>query len=77
LMRLCVRDGAPAITVFSLLRKFMRDCVKRGYNGYIMHIDPTEEKMRKMIPICRRAGGVQLHTPQVLLAGKTATAGQF
>ena len=77
LMRLCVRDGAPESTAFRLLRRVMRDCSQRGYKGYLFHIDPTIETMRRLIPMCKRAGGVQLHMPQVLLAGKTAAAGQF
>jgi hypothetical protein len=78
MMRLCIRPGAPRATAVRLLRTCMRDCEKRGFKGYWMHVDPTgEEVNRKMIPIVRRAGGVQLHVPQVLLAGSISAAARF
>jgi hypothetical protein len=76
-LRLCTRAGAPGSTAFLLLRHFMRDCAARGIKGYILHIDPTLETMRRLIPLCKRAGGVQLNMPQIMLAGKTAPAAQF
>lgn len=77
LMRLCIRDGAASATAFLLLRAFMRETTKRGFKGYVMHIDPTGAVDRKMIPLVKRAGGVQLTLPQTMLVGSTGVAARF
>jgi len=77
LMRLCIRDGAEKTTAFLMLRTFMRETAKRGFKGYWMHIDPTGEVDRKMIPLVKRAKGFQLMIPQVLLTGSIEAAARF
>lgn len=76
IMRLCIRDGAPTSTGVSLFRAFMRDALQRGFKGFLAHIDPTKEPAR-FISMCRRAGGRQLSTPQVLLTGWIEKAARF
>ena len=77
IMRLCVREGAPLFTAAMLLRGFMRDTEKRGFKGYWMHVDPTKELDRRMIPLVKRARGFQLPIPQVMLVGSIETAARF
>lgn len=78
LMVLRVRERAPASTLFLMLRKCMRDCLARGFTGFCLHIDPTgDEAMRKIIPLCKRAGGVQMLQPHVFLVGSVERAARF
>jgi hypothetical protein len=77
LMRICVHQGAPPETAFRLLRACMRDCWHRGFRGFFMHIDPTGTVDRKMIPLVKRAKGVQMLIPQVMLVGSIEAAARF
>jgi len=78
LMIFRVRDGAPRTTAFRLLRGCMRESLKRGFNGFFLHVDPTDtEVQRKLIPLVRRAKGIQMLIPQVMLVGSTAQAARF
>jgi hypothetical protein len=77
IMRLCIREGAPPATAFLLLRGFLRDTAQRGFKGFLMHITPSVERERRMIPMCKRAGGFQLLMPQVALVGSIEKAARF
>lgn len=80
LMVIRVHPKAPNMTLLLLLRQCMRDCVKRGFKGFCLHIAPTAEdgeNMRKMIPLVRRSGGVQVLQPHVFLVGSTEKAARL
>jgi len=72
--RVRVEETAPPITALLLFKNCLRDCKQMGFLGYWAHIDPTRESERAMIPICRRAKGLQLVLPQVPLAGSIDAA---
>jgi hypothetical protein len=77
-MRLCIKPGASKMTALLLLRGMLKDCTKRGYRGFFMHVDPTgEEVNRQLIPLCKRAGGFQINRPQVMLTGSVQRAARF
>jgi hypothetical protein len=68
-MRLCVKQGAGRITAMALIRGCMRDCEKRGFKGYFFHVSGMSQVERSLIPIVRKAGGVQITQPQMMLVG--------
>lgn len=69
MMRLCTKEDANSAIAVVLLRACMKDCNKRGFRGYFFHVDTSKGSERAMISICRKAGGVQLTVPQILLVG--------
>jgi hypothetical protein len=75
--RLRIEDGAPRATALLLFRKMMRDAKERGLLGYFTHIDPSRESERAMIPICRKAKGLQINLMQIPLAGSVEEAARF
>lgn len=77
LARLRTEKSAPAMAVPLLFRKFVKDCVERGFKGYFTFIDPAFDAERRFIPICHRAGGVQIMALQVGLVGKLEDAARF
>jgi hypothetical protein len=78
LMRICIHEGAPPVTAFRLLRACMRDSAQRGFRGFFMHVDPTgTEAQRKLIPLVKRAKGVQMMIPQIMLVGSLEAAARF
>lgn len=77
LVRLRVIKGAPVTTTHLLFRHCMRDAKAMGFVGYFSYIDPKRESEAAMIPICTRAGGVQITDVQVPLVGSTELAGRF
>jgi hypothetical protein len=76
-VRLCAEKDAPPMTVPLLFRKCVRDCHARGFKGYFTYVDPTREAERKFIPICRKAGGLQIASVQVGLVGNLEQAARF
>lgn len=77
MMRLCFKEGSDKAMIPRLLRACMKDCRDRGFRGFFFHADPTKEMDRKLIPLVKRTGGVQLTVPQVLLAGSIERAAKF
>ena len=78
LMRVCVHEQAPPETTFRLLRACMRDSLARGFKGFFLHVDPTgTEAQRKLIPLVKRANGVQMMIPQIMLVGSLEKAARF
>ena len=77
MMRLCVKEGAPAITAFRLLRACMRDTKARGFKGFFMHIDPTSEKDIKVWPACKKSGALALPLPQQMIVGSIEKAARY
>ncbi len=77
LARLRLMKNAPLSTVTTMFRKCIRDCLDRGFKGYFTFIDPSREIERKMIPICMKAGGVQVQELQVGLVGSLGEAARF
>jgi hypothetical protein len=77
ILRLCIRAGAPSGTAPILLRGFMRDALKRGFRGYILHVDPTQGIGGRLIPIVKKAKGIQMMIPQVMLVGAVETAAKL
>jgi hypothetical protein len=67
LMRLCVKKGSSPMVVRALIEKTRQDCSARGFKGYFFHLDPTVDQ--KLLRACRKYGGLQLQTPQVILVG--------
>jgi|SRR5215469_15200874 len=76
-VRMRVPDESPSITAALLFRTAIRDLEKLGFKGYFTHVDPTRPAERAMIPICRKAGGLQVVTPQVPLVGSIEKAARF
>ena len=74
IVRLRAEKDAPPMTVTLLLRKCVKDCKERGFKGYFTYVDPSIETERKFIPICRKAGGLQVAPVQVALVGKLEDA---
>jgi len=77
MMRLCVKEGSPAITAFRLLRACMRDTKARGFKGFFMHIDPTSEKDIKVWPACKKSGALALPLPQQMIVGSIERAARY
>lgn len=77
LMRICIHDGAKPTTAFLLLRTCMRDAVKRGFKGFFMHINPTEKIGTRMMKLVKRAKGIAMPAPNMMLVGSTETAARF
>ncbi len=63
--RLCLKEVQNKMVAVALLRALFRDTKARGYLGYLFHINPMREVEREMIPLCKRAGGVQVTMPQL------------
>ncbi len=76
-VRLRTEKDAPEMTVHLLFRKCIKDCRERGFAGYFTFIDPAREAERKLIPICHKAGGLQIESVQVGLVGSLAEAARF
>ncbi|SRR5713226_6799215 len=77
LARLRVDKSAPISTVTFLFRKCIKDCLDRGFKGYFTFIDPSREIERRMLPICVKAGGLQIQAVQVGLVGSLEQAAMF
>jgi hypothetical protein len=77
IVRVCVERDAPSKTVHLLFRHFVQDCEKKGLRGYFTFIDPSLEVERKFIPICHKAGGMQVPMLQVGLVGSIEKAARF
>jgi hypothetical protein len=77
LARLRIEKYAPASTVTCLFRKCIKDCLDRGFKGYFTFIDPSREIERRMLPICVKAGGMQIQDLQVGLVGSLEQAARF
>lgn len=77
LVRVKIKDKAPIATASLLFRKCVRDCNERGFKGYLTYIDPQRESERRMIPICRKAGGFQIQDVQVGLVGSFEKAARY
>jgi len=77
IVRLRVEEMAPTITAALLFRNFIRDVKQMGFVGYFTHVDPSRESERSMIPICRKAKGLQIAMMQIPLAGSIQEAARF
>ena len=75
--RVSVEEPAPAMTALLLFRNSLKDCRQMGFVGYFTHIDPSRETERGLIPICRKAKGLQIAMIQVPLAGSIDAAVRF
>ena len=76
LARLRIEGGNPS-AAHLLFRHCMRDCKDMGFVGYFSYIDPQRESEAAMIPICTRAGGIQVTVLQVPLVGSIEKAASF
>lgn len=76
-VRVRTQPDAPAMTVPLLFRRAVRDCVKRGFKGYFTYIDPNRSAERAFIPVCRKAGGIQVTSLQVGLVGRLEDAARY
>lgn len=77
MMRICAKEGAKPSVVTAIIRACMRDCEARGFKGYFFHVTTLNQAERTLIPICRKAGGVQLTHPQVVMAGSIEKAARY
>lgn len=77
IVRVRIEQAAPAMTALLLFRNSLRDCKQMGFVGYFTHVDPTRENERALIPICRKAKGLQFVMPQVPLAGPIDAAVRY
>ena len=76
-VRLRVVDDASTMTVPLLFRHAIRDCTKRGFKGYFTYVDPSLDAERRFIPICQKAGGIQVTAIQVGLVGSLEKAARY
>jgi hypothetical protein len=76
-VRVRVEMNAPSMTLPLLFRHCVQDCNKRGFKGYFTYIDPSRESERSFIPICHKAGGLQVQSVQVGLVGSLEKAARF
>jgi hypothetical protein len=77
MMRLCVKTGENGAVAAVILRGCMKDCKARGFRGYFFHVSTLEQVERDLVPIVRKAGGVQLPVPQVLMVGPIEKAAKL
>jgi len=70
LMRMVILDGAPTITAYKLLAQGFREMKERGYKGYVMWVNPTQEREQRILRLVAAAGGGQSDVPQILCYGK-------
>lgn len=77
IVRLRVEKEAPAMVTGLLFRKFLKDSKQMGFVGYFTHVDPSRESERQMIPICRKAKGIQVPMMQIPLAGSIEAAARY
>lgn len=76
-VRLRAETSAPPMTVPLLFRTCVRECHERGFKGYFTYVDPGRVVERRFIPICRKAGGIQIESVQVGLVGNLEQAARF
>jgi len=76
IVRIRAEEGNP-MAVPMLFRNCMRDCKELGFVAYFSYIDPQRELEASMIPICTRAGGIQVTQLQVPLVGSIEKAARF
>jgi len=77
MMRVCTKEGANPATAAILIRACMKDCERRGFKGYFFHVSGITQVERDLIPVVRKAGGVQITLPQMMLVGSIAKAAKF
>lgn len=76
-VRIRTEANSPNMTVPLLFRKCVADCFARGFKGYFTYIDPARDAERKFIPICQKAGGIQVAALQVGLVGSLEKAVRY
>lgn len=76
-VRFRIEETAPKIVAHLLFRHCIKDCLAMGFKGYFTYVDPAREMERQMIPICRKAGGLQLPEVQVGIVGSLEQARRF
>lgn len=76
-VRISAEKDAPSMAVPLLFRRCVQDCTKRGFTGYFTYVDPARTAERNFIPICRKAGGLQITSLQVGLVGELEQAARF
>lgn len=77
IMRICTEKGVSGMTLQLMFRKFIQDCRARDLRGYFTFIDPGRDAERRFIPICEKAGGMQIQTLQVGLVGSIEKAAKY
>jgi len=76
IVRLRIEAGHPSVATL-LFRHCMRDSKAMGFIGYFSYIDPQRETEAALIPMCIRAGGIQVTQLQIPLVGSTELAARF
>lgn len=77
MVRICVKKGSNPSVAMALIRACLRDSKSRGFKGYFLHVTTMSGSERGLIPICKKAGGVQLTHPQIVLAGAIEKAVRY
>src|ERR1700693_3133010 len=77
MMRVCVKENANPATATILIRACMTECEKRGFRGHFFHVSTLPQAERVLIPIRRKASGVQVPLPQVVIVGPIDKAARF
>lgn len=77
MMRLCMKEGTNPAVAARLIRACMKDCESRGFRGYFFHVSTMSEVERQLVPIVKKAGGVQIPLPQVMLVGSIERAAKL
>jgi hypothetical protein len=69
LMRIYTVDVVNTPAVRGLLRSCFVDCDKRGFKGFLFHVNPGNEVERQFIPLVEKWGGFQHQEIQAGLVG--------
>lgn len=76
LMVVRVKSDDAAAVFLGLLRQCFKDCIDRGYKGFLMHVDPTKIEAQ-FIKIVRRMGGTQHPEIQTMLSCELGLAARY
>ncbi len=77
LVRLRIEKGSPGAIAHLLFRHCIRDAQAMGFQGYFSYINPELPSESALIPICERAGGIQVTALQVPLVGSIEKAARY
>ena len=64
-------------SAIKLIRAFLRDCLSRGFKGYMVHLNHDSSAQYKLMRIARKAGALVLPYKIVCVGGKLEEAAKW